>query len=974
MGGPVSAMQPRADVEVLTPREPGTAAPPPSWGEAAAANWRLGQDDEQDYQMLHQVDAYQGLEDELVRMGRQRSRYHRPEWNNYWGAVGWDDKKAQLWRDVTEARRANPKAFAELPATQPEFETWAARRKGARDKDTETAARGGFGTALAPGLGFGLLRMAEPENLLQIPMGGGGRSLAGVLLRQFGAGAAGTVLTTPGRAQARADMGETYGAGDLTTDALLGGVTNAGFVALHAGAGKAGVAAYNQLPWDYRLAQQIKAQIKHEWRTPALQAAFHVIDRAVEVDATSPYHPTAQALDEHSARLQAAMDAVQDPPLASAAVSPAPARVVAPAPAPRAVGSGSLNTEQALRYIVNDLEGGAKVVTDSGGVTKYGISADAHPGVDIAGLSEAQAMEIYRRDYLAPLKMEGLSAEAQLVALDAKINHRGGFAEQLIREAGSDPAKMIAMRRAEYARLIRDDPGQYGRYANGWENRLQKLEGKIGLQPGEAGSLAAGADAAPTPYPDRPDAMDAERPIATAPEFAVRPEVMDAGLVDAARMLAKTKGQKLDNLRSLAADLGVDEFALRGAFDKLVDNGELRLSTSGKYRRLARGGAQGPEDMLRFIANRGGLSYDGFGEGQRTRNLNADNPPKGHDLRNTGNLDHFVPGAGKLLRPTGRGLDEMGELLHDAGYFGPPEITPRPTESELITLLDRVIGGKERKFSSFDVAPEPRATAADFRPPDAPSADEAARTLYWDQREHLDQAAMKFGLPGLFKHEAEAVSAIMAKGTDTLPPLVHDPNMPLEDLAPYIDEWVNREIDDVLEAAYLESENPAYDHATDHNPGEAGNAADGSAGQGVDGRDARPGEAGTGARPSPAEQDLRDAEGLDGPPRFDPATYQKFDDPAGDGTKAVAESLWHDIRASVDPAVAERQAQQAQLGAEAPLRAKAEQDGTMGSPLFDAANEPKFDLEDGKGPRSIASIDAELKAGESGIDAIRGCL
>ena len=85
------------------------------------------------------------------------------------------------------------------------------------------------------------------------------------------------------------------------------------------------------------------------------------------------------------------------------------------------------------------------------------------------------------------------------------------------------------------------------------------------------------------------------------------------------------------------------------------------------------------------------------------------------------------------------------------------------------------------------------------------------------------------------------------------------------------------------------------------------------------------------------------------PPRFDAATYQKFDDPAGDGTKAVAESLWHDIRA--------------------PLR-----DAPEGAPQGNRISEQQYDLDDGKGARSVAEIDAELKAGESAIDAIRSCL
>lgn len=56
------------------------------------------------------------------------------------------------------------------------------------------------------------------------------------------------------------------------------------------------------------------------------------------------------------------------------------------------------------------------------------------------------------------------------------------------------------------------------------------------------------------------------------------------------------------------------------------------------------------------------------------------------------------------------------------------------------------------------------------------------------------------------------------------------------------------------------------------------------------------------------------------------------------------------------------------------MRASADQDGTMGSPLFDAADAPTFDLGDGKGPRTIAEIEAELDAEQAAVDAIKGCL
>lgn len=97
--------------------------------------------------------------------------------------------------------------------------------------------------------------------------------------------------------------------------------------------------------------------------------------------------------------------------------------------------------------------------------------------------------------------------------------------------------------------------------------------------------------------------------------------------------------------------------------------------------------------------------------------------------------------------------------------------------------------------------------------------------------------------------------------------------------------------------------------------------------------------------------------------------------------KAQLDSLDHDARAvldhgaATDPAIAERQRQQAQLGAEAPMRARSEQDGTMGSPLFDAADAPEFrlDAEGDKGTTLRDMLDG-FDAEEAELKNARDCL
>lgn len=88
-----------------------------------------------------------------------------------------------------------------------------------------------------------------------------------------------------------------------------------------------------------------------------------------------------------------------------------------------------------------------------------------------------------------------------------------------------------------------------------------------------------------------------------------------------------------------------------------------------------------------------------------------------------------------------------------------------------------------------------------------------------------------------------------------------------------------------------------------------------------------------------AALDVADADGALPLVAPDPETARAFESDAGEGVKATAESDWHDIRL-----------------------------------LDEGADQLTFDLDDGRGPRTAAEIEAELAAERAGIEAMRGCL
>jgi lysozyme family protein len=69
---------------------------------------------------------------------------------------------------------------------------------------------------------------------------------------------------------------------------------------------------------------------------------------------------------------------------------------------------------------------------DSGGVTKYGIDASSHPGVDIKDLTRPQAIEIYHQEWKWR-NMDALPEKLAVACFDVFVN--GGFAVKWLQYA-----------------------------------------------------------------------------------------------------------------------------------------------------------------------------------------------------------------------------------------------------------------------------------------------------------------------------------------------------------------------------------------------------------------------------------------------------------------------------------------------------------------------------------------------------------
>ncbi len=882
--------------------------PPPAFTDIFTGAMRIEADRVDEVQDIRRARAYEPLIDALVEQGVDRDSLHhrQPGLLGIGSARGAYDYAA-IWR---EAQRRGIKG---IPASRELFEQDALRRQGERDKDQEMLARSSGLSGFAAQLGGGMLgSFADPINVYTLPLGGGGGSITRRILVEGAINAGIEGVQAAGGAQSYGRLGEEYGIEQAAQDVALAGFAGAAFKGAEIG----GVAAVRgigeSLPLDMRMARALGKQsleevsdadvarafrqtVPEDLRLPDEVSALHVIDRGVEVESTSPFRNTHAGLAEHQARLTQAQSAIEQGKL------------------PKPPKPGKLDG-RILRFLRLRGYGDAQARGIAAGIHAESASdaGAVNPSSGAFGIGQwlgSRKDELFRRYGRNP------TLEQQLEFLDWELKggDHGGAA---VRQGDSEEAVLDA-----YIR-------KFMRPAEGAETDGDLARGMAALgRDGESIPSTAGASADAAEDAAIASAIDAERndvemqriraegesaDLAPDPsrepnaegDAEIDPVAAESGSLAAMRLLVEDpQGPSLNRLGELADELGVAESEIRTALDQLVGSGELRRTQGGTYRRLARPGDMGPEDMLRFIARRGGISYDGLNDAGRAGGT------LGHDLRNSGNLDKFVPGAGPLLRPNGRALDEIGEQLHDAGYFGPPETTPRPTDGELITMLDQVIGRGEKRFSFFDQAPGTRGPSVDDLDIEAElEAAGQAAAANLAKREIFDAAGARFGIPLITESDIAEIEALMRGGIPVYGTMDAAEGLDAAALAPYVDVWVNRKIDDALDDAFSEIEDPIYDFIdANQADAETAGARESDQGRTADAGDAGESAAGDGDRQGLSQEPeldpaARDALEADNPSIIDEAdpALARFAERDGEGAQAAAESDWHDIRAGVE--------------------------------------------------------------------------
>lgn len=481
------------------------------------------------------------------------------------------------------------------------------------------------------------------------------------------------------------------------------------------------------------------------------------------------------------------------------------------------------------------------------------LSAD--PATPISRIMSAEAIAANRHIR----GIENFTAQDLINWAHRRMGEAGGAG---MGGSGGDDAALLAMRRMEADRAMTDARAVLG------QTQAPLIEPTArGADLPEEPLAVAVHDGADIPIPVRP---------AAAPQ--ARPEV-DA-LVPRIQALVQAASRPSLNPAKLAERLGAAEADVRSALMRVKGVSTFTAKDGSlTFRRTPQ--SSGPEDLLTFVARRGGVRDD---EGHDLKTVfeqvfdrlftRTVTVAKGTDgkaikgkvarkvkIRQTA----FIPGAGPLIRKTGMALDRMREAVAEAGYFAGrfgrnEDAIALSTTADLIDLMTEAWAGKRKIY--------PNGEAPYKAPADLHWMDEAALS-------RIDTAAERWGLDLTEEDRALAMQLYDGEGDQALL------------------DMIDRRLSDAVMDAYAESADDAYAFPNwiEDPANGAGRGTQGGDGPQPDAGDPGPGSAG------------RSYGGPDEPPEgwgpIDPEPLASFDAPDGTGMVRQADSLSHDLRADV---------------------------------------------------------------------------
>lgn len=302
----------------------------------------------------------------------------------------------------------------------------------------------------------------------------------------------------------------------------------------------------------------------------ALLAFFHVAGAGAGAATRAVVRNAKDNLADHWATTEqapaiTAQQAMHDPVLRTRLQSP-PIPQPRPASAHASTPDGDFvmqripgKFDDEVKFIINTQEGGGKVISDTGGTTKWGISQKANPDLDVKNLTQEQAQQVLHDRYYLPVGADKIAdPRLRLAAFDSAVNEGVGPTKEWLKQAGGDLQTFLALRTAKYKQLLENQPEKYGQFENAWNERLKRLGATSTIRGME--TPPPGEPPSEPPEPPRPD-WGGEDPWEN-----VRRTMMDFD--------EPTKGNTLDGLKEVSQKVYTEFFNPQHPINRLIDAAE----------------------------------------------------------------------------------------------------------------------------------------------------------------------------------------------------------------------------------------------------------------------------------------------------------------------------------------------------------------------------------------------------------------
>ena len=160
-------------------------------------------------------------------------------------------------------------------------------------------------------------------------------------------------------------------------------------------------------------------------------------------------------------------------------------------------------------FVIDRLEGGSALITDTGGETRWGISKRAHPDVDIAHLTRFGALAIYHDRYWRVIHGDLLPRGLDLAIYDLAVNQGPSQAVRTLqrvlrlaedgimgpltlkaakayRPQSELRAQVNELRLRSYEAIAQTRPATHAKYLFGWRMRVMRVADEAGRVGGQA--------------------------------------------------------------------------------------------------------------------------------------------------------------------------------------------------------------------------------------------------------------------------------------------------------------------------------------------------------------------------------------------------------------------------------------------------------------------------------------------------------